>query len=166
MNDAFLPGPDLLCDLIGIFIRFRLFPIAVCGDIEAMFMQVEVPVHEQNFLKFLWREGVSDEIEIFQYTRHIFGRKSSPTCANFAVQKVASDNKVDFPQAAETVFDSFHVDDFLSDSSTVIHWIYSSHKKLAVSVANRVAEILDNTRFDQWWFVPGIWNPADLGTRG
>ena len=105
LNVVLLPGPDLLCDLIGILIRFRLFPIAACGDIEAMFMQVEVPVHEQRFLRFLWREEFSDEFETFQYTRHIFGVKSSPTCANFAVQKLASDNKDDFPQAVEAVFD-------------------------------------------------------------
>ena len=75
-------------------------------------MQIEVPVHEQNFLRFLCRERASDKIEVFQYTRHIFGAKSSPTCANFAVQKVATDNKDDFPQAAEAVFDSLYVDDF------------------------------------------------------
>ena len=51
LNDVFLPCPDLLWDLFGTLIRFRLFPTAVYGDIEAMFMQVEVPVHEQNFLK-------------------------------------------------------------------------------------------------------------------
>ena len=100
-----LPGPDLLCDLNGNLIRSRLFTIAVCGDIEAMFMQVEVPMHEQNFLNFLWREGVSDQLETFQCTRHIFAAKSSPTCANCTVQKVASDNKDDFPRAAEAVFD-------------------------------------------------------------
>ena len=122
LNGVLLLGPDLLCDLIGVLIRFRLFPIAVCGDIEAMFMQVEVPLHEQNFLRFLWREGVSDEIEVFQYTRHIFGAKSWPTCANFAVQQVASDNKDDFPhfpQAAEAVFNSFNVDDFVKSFESV-----------------------------------------------
>ena len=119
LDGVLLLGPDLLCDLIGVLIRFRLFLIAVCGDIEAMFMQVEVPVHEQNFLRFLWREGVSDEIEVFQYTRHIFGAKSWPTCANFAVQQVASDNKDDFPQAAEAVFDSFYVDDFVKSFESV-----------------------------------------------
>ena len=107
LNDVLLPGPDLLCDFIEILIRFRLLPIAVCGDIEAMFMQTEVPVHEQNFLRFLCRERASDKIEVFQYTRHIFGAKSSPTCAHFAVQKVATDNKDDFPQAAEAVSTHF-----------------------------------------------------------
>ena len=45
LNDVLLAGPDLLCDLIGILIRFCFFPIAVCGDIEAMFMHVDVPMH-------------------------------------------------------------------------------------------------------------------------
>ena len=64
LNDVLLPGPNVLCDLIGISITFRFFPM--CGDIEAMFMQVEVPGYEQNCLKFLRREGHCDEIEVFQ----------------------------------------------------------------------------------------------------
>ena len=54
---------------------------------------------------------------------------------------------------------------FWSDSSTVHHWIDSSRKKLPVFVANRVAEVLDNTTVDHWRFFPGVLNPADLGTR-
>ena len=53
LNDVLLPGPDLLADLIGILVRFRLYPAAICVDIEAMFMQVEVPEIEQKFLRFL-----------------------------------------------------------------------------------------------------------------
>ena len=119
LNDVLLPGPDLLADLIGILVRFRLYPVAICADIEAMFMQVEVPENEQKFLRFLWREDVSQEIEVFQYLRHIFGATSSPTCANFIVQKVAHDNKVDFPLASESVLNSFYVDDFLKSFQTV-----------------------------------------------
>ena len=111
LNEVLVPGPDLLSDLIGIQIRFRLFKIGLSADIEAMFMQVEVPEHEQRFLKFLWREGPSSET--YQYTRHIFGAKSSPTCANFVVQQTARHNVKSFPVASKAVFTSFHVDGFL-----------------------------------------------------
>ena len=52
LNEVLVPGPDLLSDLIGILVRFRLFKIGLSADIEAMFMQVDVPEHEQRFLGF------------------------------------------------------------------------------------------------------------------
>ena len=54
---------------------------------------------------------------------------------------------------------------FWSDSTTVLQWIHSSHRKLQVFVANRVAEVLDKTDISQWKHVSGINNPADIGTR-
>ena len=53
-----------------------------------------------------------------------------------------------------------------SDSMTVLHWLHSSHKKQTVFVANRIAEILENSTIDEWNFVNGLKNPADIGTRG
>ena len=54
---------------------------------------------------------------------------------------------------------------FWSDSTTVLQWIHSSHRKQQVFVANRVAEILDTTDVSQWKHLSGINNPADIGTR-
>ena len=54
---------------------------------------------------------------------------------------------------------------FWSDSTTVLQWIHSSHRKQQVFVANRVAEILDTTDVSQWKHVSGINNSADNGTR-
>ena len=51
------------------------------------------------------------EYETFQYTRHIFGAKSSPTCAKFVFQLTARVKS--FPVASKAVFTSFCVDDFL-----------------------------------------------------
>ena len=54
---------------------------------------------------------------------------------------------------------------FWSDSTTVLQWIHSSHRKQQVLVANRVAEILDTTDVSQWKNVGGFNNPKDIGTR-
>ena len=52
-----------------------------------------------------------------------------------------------------------------TDSSTVLQWLQAAHKK-QVFVANRAAEILENSSMDQWRHVKGVENPADIGTRG
>ena len=42
LNDALLMGPDLLCNLHGLLLRFRQYEVAVTADIVAMFMQVGI----------------------------------------------------------------------------------------------------------------------------
>ena len=51
-------------------------------------------------------------------------------------------------------------------SSTAIQWLQAAHKKQQVFVANRAAEILENSSMDQWRHVKGVENRADIGTRG
>ena len=58
-----------------------------------------------------------------------------------------------------------HSCNFWPDSTTVLQWIHSPHRKQQVFCANRVAEILDTTNVSQWNHVSGIKNPADIGTR-
>ena len=52
------------------------------------------------------------------------------------------------------------------DSSSVLQWLQAAHKKQQVFVANRAAEILENSSMDQWRHFKGVENPADIGTRG
>ena len=77
LNDALVAGPDLLQSLIGVLFRFREKPIAISADIEAMFLQVEVPEGDQRCLRLLWRDHNNAPISVYQNTRHIFGAKSS-----------------------------------------------------------------------------------------
>ena len=53
-----------------------------------------------------------------------------------------------------------------SDLSTFLQWLQAAHKKQQVFVANRAAELLENSSMDQWRHVKGVENPADIGNRG
>ena len=118
LNSALLTGPDLLQSLIHIVFRFRQYPNAVSADIEGMFLQVGVIPKDQPSLRFLWREDPSTEVAVFQYVRHIFGSKDSPTCANYALKRTATDNAEDFPNVAQSVQTNFYMDDYLESSPT------------------------------------------------
>ena len=52
-----------------------------------------------------------------------------------------------------------------TNSSTVLQQLQAAHKKQQVFVANRAAEILENSSMDQWRHVKFVENAADIGTR-
>ena len=139
LNDKLLPGPDLLQSLIGIIFRFREHQKALSADIEAMFLQVAVPKDDSRCLRFLWREDPERKIEIYEYTRHIFGAKSSPTCANYALHQVAKDNAVNDKNLVKTVQRNFYMDDFLKSVRTA---------QEAIEIYQKVRDILNKGEFN------------------
>ena len=50
---------------------------------------------------------------MYEYGRHIFGAKNSPTCANYALQQVARDNAQESPQTTKLIMRNFYMDDFV-----------------------------------------------------
>ena len=52
-------------------------------------------------------------MEVYQYTRHIFGAEDSRTCSNFALQKTASDHEENLGAATLAVKAKFYLDDYL-----------------------------------------------------
>ena len=119
LNNALLTGPDLLQSLIHVLLRFRQHKFAVSADIEGMFLQVGVIPKDRPSLRFLWREDPASQIAVYQYVRHIFGSKDSPTCANYALKRTATDNQTDYPEAAESVHSNFYMDDYLESSPSI-----------------------------------------------
>ena len=112
LNDILLAGPDLLASLMGILARFRENRYALSADIEEMFLQVEVRPEDRKFLRFLWSYE-NDQLVTYHYNRHIFGAKSSPTCANFALQRCATDNAENSDRASNITCHNFYMDDLL-----------------------------------------------------
>ena len=91
-----------------------------------MFLQVGVLSRNQFLPRFLWREDTTSDVVVHQYTRHIFGKRDSPTCANFALRKTATDNMSTCPEAASVVNEKFYMDDYLDSFENVTHAIKNS----------------------------------------
>lgn len=75
-------------------LRFRQYPVAVVGDIKAMFSQVLIDEKDKDAFRFLWfpDNDLDADPVAFRMKTHVFGAKSSPTCAAFALQRTAEDN--------------------------------------------------------------------------
>ena len=113
LNKSLLTGPDLLQNLIYVLLRFQQHSFAVSTDIEGMFLQVRLLPCGHQSLRFLWREDPTSSDVVRQCTRHIFGAKCSPTCANYSFQHMASANAKERPEAVKAVLKNFYMDDYL-----------------------------------------------------
>ena len=77
-----------------------------------MFFQVEVKPEDRQFLRFLWFDE-KDRVVTYQYNRHIFRAKSSPTCANFAFHRCALDNANGSERASYIACHNFYMEVWL-----------------------------------------------------
>ena len=111
LNKSLFTGRDLLQNRIHVLLRFLQHQFTVSAYIEGRFLQVGAPDCDQLSLRFLWREDPTTSVVVYQYTRHIFGAKDSPTCANYALQ--STDNVTQYPEATKAVLENFYMDDYL-----------------------------------------------------
>jgi hypothetical protein len=111
------------------------------SDVEAMFYQVHVRPTDCDALRFLWWPDGNLAIppEEYQMTVHLFGAASSPSCANFALKRVAEDYKTEFDlDTVQTVKRNFYVDDCLKS-------VESNEK--AIRLANQLRDLLAKAGF-------------------
>ncbi|XP_078384177.1 uncharacterized protein LOC144666660 [Oculina patagonica] len=141
LNQQLLQGPDLTNPLVGVLIRFRQEPIAIAADIEAMFHQVYVDPEDNNVLRFLWwPDGdLEKEPEEYRMVKHLFGATSSPSCANFCLQKTASTYLEEFdPETIQTVMRNMYVDDLMKSVSS---------PETAIKLSTQLRELLKKGGF-------------------
>ena len=136
LNDVLYQGPDLTCNLLGVLLRFRQENVAFIGDIEKMFYMVKVTPKDRDYLRFFWfnTESLDEKPVQYRLTVHVFGAKSSPSVANFALRQTALDNCNCDEGAKAAVFRNYYVDDLLCSVSNV-----ESAYKLLIAVRELVA---------------------------
>lgn len=166
LNSELIQGPDLTNSLVEVLLRFRQEPVAVMADIRSMFHQVRVSSKHVDFLRFLWwpKGDTSQGIVEHRMLVHLFGATSSPSCASFALKRIAEDNSSLPAEVINTIKNGFYVDDCLKsmpsnqdalqlvkDLSTACHmggfqltkWVSNSRTVLsAIPEEDRAKEVL------------------------
>ena len=111
-----MKGPDLTNSLVGVLLRFRKGKVAAIADVEAMFYQIRVAPHDRDALRFFWWPHGKYDLppKIYRMTVHIFGAKSSPSCATLCLRQTAREfGKFYDPWLVNMVLNNFYVDDCL-----------------------------------------------------
>ena len=104
LNDMLYAGPKLQQDLVNVFVRFRGKPVGIACDIKEMYLQIEIEERERSHFRLLWRNlDPSQEPDIFEFSRVVFGKNSASMESQFVVQENAPRNQDRYPLAAETV---------------------------------------------------------------
>ncbi|XP_064465356.1 uncharacterized protein LOC135376833, partial [Ornithodoros turicata] len=149
LNDHLEKGPKLNTDLVGVLLRFRLHKVALTADIEKAFLQVGVRSQDRDALRFLWLSEIptadhqDPQLQCWRMKRVPFGTTASPFLLSATLQHhFKSFLDVD-GKLAESLLNSFYVDDLLTGAPTVDE---------ALDIAYRAQEILlkDGMNLTKW----------------
>ena len=149
LNSHLLQGPDMTNSLTGLLCRFRRKPVALSCDIQNMFNQVGVNTDDRNYLRFLWWENgdVNQEPQEYRMTTHLFGARSSPASAMFALRKTADSYEDEYGgEAAEFVRRNFYIDDGIAsvDSEEEAVRLINSTREMCARGGFQLHKLLSN----------------------
>ena len=119
LNDTLAVGPTLHPTLDSILLKFRMYRVALTGDIGKMYREILLSPSDRQLHRFLWRPTLDQPVAEVCMNRVTFGVASSPFLAVRTLQQTASDFGQDFPNASWHVRKSFYVDDLLGGSDSI-----------------------------------------------
>ena len=120
-------------------------------DIEKMFFQVYVSNEHQILLHFLWWQDGDISIQLVGHEMcvDVFGGTSSPSCSNYALQRIAVNGENQFGEKApDTLQNNFYVDDLLKSVDDVDKTIkiIKEVKAICASSSFRLTKFLSNSK--------------------
>ncbi|XP_062710760.1 uncharacterized protein LOC134288863 [Aedes albopictus] len=118
LNSVLLKGPDYLASLIEVFYHFRLYAVALTGDIKEMFHRLYIRREDRQFQRFLWRDDVKSKVQVFVMDVSIFGATCSPSSAQYVKNVNAKEFESESPRAAAAITRYHYVDDYLDSFPT------------------------------------------------
>ena len=114
LNDCLFVGPSLNMKIFDILLRFRMYPIIIVTDIEKAFLMVSVTETDEDALRFLWFKDVTvekPELQIYKFTRVVFGVGPSPYLLNATVAQHLRQFEETHSNRVKKMRESIYVDD-------------------------------------------------------
>ena len=132
-------------------IRFREKRVALVGDIEKAFLNVEVDRADRDSLRFLWVKDVENEDQetlVYRFCRVVFGLNSSPFLLNATLRHHVSTYVEEDPEFVQKMLDGFYVDDLVSCESSTgkALELYSKTKRRMAQGGFNMRKWLTNSR--------------------
>ena len=118
LNDTLSVGPMLHPTLEQILLRFRVFRVALTGDIGKMYREILLAPADKQLHRFLWRPELDEPIREFCMNRVTFGVTCSPYLAVQTLQQAGQMFGAEFPEAQHHINTSFYVDDLLAGADS------------------------------------------------
>lgn len=119
LNECLNPGPPLQNMLWNVLVHQRSYPVAVCGDIQKAFLQVRIKECERDALRFHWKHPGQDEVQVYRFTRALFGLTCSPFLLGGVIDQHLELWKSRQPEIVAELQKNLYVDDLLTGGSTI-----------------------------------------------
>ncbi len=122
LNECLFAGPNFNQKILDILLRFRSYPVALVSDIEKAFLMVSISEEDRDVLRFLWIDDATKAdpaVQVFRFTRVVFGVSSSPFLLNATIDhhlKLFSSTK---SELVRLLLQSIYVDDVVAGARDV-----------------------------------------------
>ena len=137
-NDLLAVGPTIQPALDQTLLKFRLYPVAISGDISKMYREILLSPEDRSLHRFVWRATPDNEWTDYEMLRVTFGVTASPYVAIKTLQQAANDFGKGHPEAQSHIKNSFYVDDFFAGAAT---------PQEAIKLRQEVSDILSQAGF-------------------
>jgi len=108
LNNQIMDTPNMLNDTWPTLLHLRQYKFAMTGDISEMFLRIRLHEDDQKYHRFVLQG------KVYQWTRILFGNKSSPNISQKALKKICKKYENIYPVAVQCIRAWCYMDDAVS----------------------------------------------------
>ena len=99
--------------------RSRFYPVLLTGDLKKAFLQIRINEEERDSLRFHWKHPKKDTVDVYRFTRAMFGLTSSPFLLGGVINQHLDTWESRYPELIKELHDGLYVDDLMTGGVTV-----------------------------------------------